>query len=221
MEAFLTSAALVALAEIGDKTQLLSFVLAARLRKPWAIVAGIFVATILNHALAGSVGVWLANLIPAHWLPWIVGSVFVVFGLWTLKPDTLDDDEAPAAMHPAGAFMTTLIAFFMAEMGDKTQLATVALAARFDALGWVVLGTTIGMMIANVPAVLLGEALARRLPLTQIRWAAAAVFILTGLVTFAGAAGLAGWSGDNRGNQTGLPAAASISAAWLRVVSVI
>ena len=192
MEAFLTSAALVALAEIGDKTQLLSFVLAARLRKPWAIVAGIFVATILNHALAGSVGVWLANLIPAHWLPWIVGSVFVVFGLWTLKPDTLDDDEATAAMHPAGAFMTTLIAFFMAEMGDKTQLATVALAARFDALGWVVLGTTIGMMIANVPAVLLGEALARRLPLTQIRWAAAAVFILTGLVTFAGAAGLAG-----------------------------
>ena len=183
MEAFLTSAALVALAEIGDKTQLLSFVLAARLRKPWAIVAGIFVATILNHALAGSVGVWLANLIPAHWLPWIVGSVFVVFGLWTLKPDTLDDDEAPAAMHPAGAFMTTLIAFFMAEMGDKTQLATVALGARFDALVPVVMGTTVGMMAANVPAVMIGEALAHRLPLKAIRWVAAAVFVATGVAT--------------------------------------
>ena len=190
MEAFLTSTALVALAEIGDKTQLLSFVLAARLRKPWAIIAGIFVATILNHALAGSVGVWVAQFIPAAWLPWIVGIVFIAFGLWTLKPDTLDDDEAPGAVHPAGAFVTTTIAFFIAEMGDKTQLATVALAARFDALAWVVLGTTIGMMIANVPAVLLGEGLARRLPLTVIRWIAAGVFVLTGVVTMAGAATL-------------------------------
>ncbi|MDD3353889.1 TMEM165/GDT1 family protein [Zoogloea sp.] len=185
MEAFLTSTALVALAEIGDKTQLLSFVLAARLRKPWAIIAGIFVATILNHALAGSVGVWVANLIPQTWLPWIVGAVFIVFGLWTLKPDTLGDDEAPSEVHPAGAFVTTTIAFFIAEMGDKTQLATVALAANFDALGWVVLGTTIGMMIANVPAVLLGEGLAKRLPLTQIRWIAASVFALTGILTIA------------------------------------
>ncbi|WP_374266543.1 TMEM165/GDT1 family protein [Zoogloea sp.] len=190
MEAFLTSTALVALAEIGDKTQLLSFVLAARLRKPWAIIAGIFVATILNHALAGSVGVWLAQYIPERWLPWIVGAVFIAFGLWTLKPDTLDDDEAPAEVHPAGAFVTTTIAFFIAEMGDKTQLATVALAARFDALAWVVLGTTVGMMIANVPAVLLGEGLARRLPLEKIRWIAAGVFVLTGVVTMAGAASL-------------------------------
>ncbi|MCK6375194.1 MAG: TMEM165/GDT1 family protein [Zoogloea sp.] len=190
MDAFLTSTALVALAEIGDKTQLLSFVLAARLRKPWPIIAGIFVATILNHALAGSVGVWVAQYIPSHWLPWIVGLVFVVFGLWTLKPDTLDDDEAPSEMHPAGAFVTTAIAFFIAEMGDKTQLATVALAARFDALAWVVLGTTVGMMLANVPAVLLGEGLAKRLPLKLIRWIAAGVFVLTGVVTMAGAASL-------------------------------
>ncbi len=187
MEAFLTSTALVALAEIGDKTQLLSFVLAARLRKPWPIIAGIFVATILNHALAGSVGVWVADLVPAHWLPWIVGIVFIVFGIWTLKPDTLEDDEAPSEVHPAGVFVTTTIAFFIAEMGDKTQLATVALAARFDALAWVVLGTTLGMMIANVPAVLLGEGLARKLPLTQIRWIAAGVFVLTGVVTIASA----------------------------------
>lgn len=187
MEAFLTSTALVALAEIGDKTQLLSFVLAARLRKPWPIIAGIFVATILNHALAGSVGVWVADLVPTRWLPWIVGIVFIAFGIWTLKPDTLEDDEAPSEVHPAGVFVTTTIAFFIAEMGDKTQLATVALAARFDSLAWVVLGTTFGMMIANVPAVLLGEGLARKLPLTQIRWIAAGVFVLTGVVTIANA----------------------------------
>lgn len=186
MEAFLTSTALVALAEIGDKTQLLSFVLAARLRKPWAIVAGILVATLLNHAMAASVGVWVADLIPAAWLPWIVGVVFIVFGIWTLKPDTLDDDEAPAEVHPAGAFVTTVIAFFIAEMGDKTQLATVALAARFDSLVWVVTGTTVGMMLANVPAVLLGEGLARRLPLDRIRMIAAAVFVLTGIATIVG-----------------------------------
>jgi putative Ca2+/H+ antiporter (TMEM165/GDT1 family) len=182
MEAFLTSTTLVALAEIGDKTQLLSFVLAARLRKPWPIIAGIFVATVLNHALAGSVGVWLAAMIPAHWMPWIAGSVFIVFGLWTLKPDTLDDDEKPDPGR-FGAFVTTTVAFFIAEMGDKTQLATVALGARFDALTAVVLGTTIGMMLANVPAVLIGEALAKKLPLEKIRWAAAGLFVITGIAT--------------------------------------
>ncbi len=123
-EAFLTSTILVAVAEIGDKTQLLSFVLAARLRKPGAIIAGIFVATVLNHALAGSVGVWLAQMISPQWLPWITGMVFIAFGLWTLHPDSLDDDPK---MHKAGAFVTTTIAFFIAEMGDKTQLATIAL----------------------------------------------------------------------------------------------
>ena len=181
MEAFLTSSLLVAVAEIGDKTQLLSFVLAARLRKPLAIIAGIFVATVLNHGLAGSVGVWLAQLTPQQWLPWITGGVFIAFGLWTLHPDSLDDDPK---MHRAGAFVTTTIAFFIAEMGDKTQLATVALGAQFQgALLAVVMGTTLGMMLANIPAVLIGDRLAKRLPLKQIRWIAAALFILTGIMT--------------------------------------
>ena len=187
MEAFLTSTALVALAEIGDKTQLLSFVLAARLRKPWAIIAGIFAATVLNHALAGSVGVWVAEFIPASWLPWIIGVVFIAFGLWTLKPDTLDDDEAPSEVHPAGAFVTTTIAFFIAEMGDKTQFATVALAAKYDALLWVVLGTTIGMMLANVPAVLLGDRIADRIPVRLVHCVAAAIFAILGVATLLGA----------------------------------
>ena len=188
MEAFLTSATLVAIAEIGDKTQLLSFVLAAQLRKPLAIIAGIFVATILNHALAGSVGVWLAQLIAPHWLPWIIGSVFIAFGLWALHPDSLDEDPK---IHPAGAFVTTTIAFFIAEMGDKTQFATVALGAQFQgALFAVVMGTTLGMMLANVPAVIVGEKLAKRLPLNIIRWIAAGVFITTGVVAMLGAPGL-------------------------------
>ena len=180
MEAFLTSTLLVALAEIGDKTQLLSFVLAARLRKPGAIVAGILVATVANHALAGTVGVSIAHWVPADWLRWITGATFIVFGLWTLHPDSLDGDPK---LHPAGAFVTTTIAFFIAEMGDKTQLATVALGARFDALVPVVMGTTVGMMAANVPAVMIGEALAHRLPLKAIRWVAAAVFVATGVAT--------------------------------------
>ena len=181
MEAFLTATVLVAIAEIGDKTQLLSFVLAARLRRPGAIIAGIFVATVLNHALAGSVGVWLAGLIDPKWLPWITGLVFIAFGLWSLHPDSLD--EAPE-MHRAGAFVTTTIAFFLAEMGDKTQFATIALGAQFSgALIAVVFGTTLGMMLANVPAVLVGEKLAERLPLHIIRWIAALLFIATGVVT--------------------------------------
>ena len=183
MEAFLTATALVAIAEIGDKTQLLSFVLAARLRKPWAIIAGIFVATLLNHALAGSVGVWLAQLIAPHWLSWITGAVFIVFGLWALHPDSLDDDPK---LHPAGAFVTAAIAFFIAEMGDKTQFATIALAAKYDALLWVVLGTTIGMMIANVPAVFFGEGIARRVPMRWVHALAALLFALLGVATLAG-----------------------------------
>jgi putative Ca2+/H+ antiporter (TMEM165/GDT1 family) len=188
MEALLTSTLLVALAEIGDKTQLLSFVLAARLRKPVAIIAGIFVATLLNHALAGSLGVWLATLISPQVLPWATGLLFVGFGLWALHPDALDDDPK---LHRAGAFVTTTIAFFIAEMGDKTQLATVALGARFDLLAAVVLGTTLGMLVANIPAVLVGEALAQKLPMKAIRYAAAAVFILTGVLTITGIPGIA------------------------------
>ena len=188
LEAFLTSTTLVAIAEIGDKTQLLSFVLAARLRKPLPIIAGIFVATVLNHALAGSVGVWLAQLIAPQWLPWITGSVFIAFGLWALHPDSLDEDPK---IHRAGAFVTTAIAFFIAEMGDKTQFATVALGAQFQgALFAVVMGTTLGMMLANVPAVIIGERLAKRLPLTAIRWIPAAVFIATGVVTMLGTPGV-------------------------------
>jgi putative Ca2+/H+ antiporter (TMEM165/GDT1 family) len=188
MEAFLTSMVLVALAEIGDKTQLLSFVLAARLRKPGAIILGILVATLLNHALAGSVGVWLASLVAPHVLPWATGLLFVGFGLWTLHPDSLDDDPK---LHRAGAFATTTIAFFIAEMGDKTQLATVALGARFDMLVAVVLGTTLGMLVANIPAVLVGEALAQKLPMKTIRYVAAGVFIVTGFVTMFGIPGTA------------------------------
>jgi Ca2+/H+ antiporter, TMEM165/GDT1 family len=183
VEAFLTSTLLVTLAEIGDKTQLLSFVLAARLRKPWAIIAGIFVATIVNHALAGSFGVWLSTLIPAHWLPWLIGGIFIVFGFWTLIPDKLDDEDPPKDSH-LGAFVTTTIAFFLAEMGDKTQLATVALGARYEeAIVSVVFGTTLGMMVANVPAVLIGQQLADKLPLNIIRKIAATLFVLTGIAT--------------------------------------
>ncbi len=184
MEAFLASALLVAVAEIGDKTQLLSFVLAARLRKPWAIIAGILVATAANHALAGSVGVWLAGLVDPAWLPRITGLLFIAFGLWTLHPDSLDTEPR---LHPAGAFVTTTIAFFLAEMGDKTQFATITLGAQYaGALLSVVAGTTLGMMLANVPAVLIGETLARRLPLHAIRWIAAASFVVTGVYVLAG-----------------------------------
>jgi putative Ca2+/H+ antiporter (TMEM165/GDT1 family) len=184
LEALLTSIALVALAEIGDKTQLLSFVLAAKLRRPWAILAGILVATLANHALAGSVGVWLASLVAPSTLNWVVGIAFIAFGLWTLKPDTLEGDPR---MLGAGAFATTTVAFFLAEMGDKTQLATVALAARYDALPMVVLGTTLGMMVANVPAVVVGETLAHRLPMRIVRWVAAALFVAVGIASLIGA----------------------------------
>lgn len=187
MDAFVASTLLVALAEIGDKTQLLSFVLAARLRRPWAIIAGIFVATALNHAVAGWVGTFIADFMSPETLLWMTGIVFIAFGLWTLKPDELDEGETPQAGQ-RGAFAVTAIAFFLAEMGDKTQFATIALAAKYDALFWVVTGTTLGMMIANVPAVLIGEKLAARLPLQKIRWAAAAVFAATGVLTLTGIA---------------------------------
>jgi len=177
LEALLTSILLVAVAEIGDKTQLLSFVLAARLRKPWAIFAGILLATVLNHALAGAVGSLLAGWVSQGALSWIVGLSFIAFGLWALHPDALGDSPR---LHESGAFVTAFVAFFVAEMGDKTQLATVALAARFDALTTVVIGTTIGMMLANVPAVWVGEKLADRIPIKAVRLLAATLFILFG-----------------------------------------
>ena len=180
MEAFLTSTSIVAVAEMGDKTQLLSFVLAARFRKPWPIVLGILLATLANHFLAGAVGAWIASLVSPVTLKWIVAISFFAFGLWALKPDELEEDPA---MPSAGVFLTTLVAFFLVEMGDKTQLATIALAARYDSLVAVVLGTTLGMMIANAPAVWMGEKLAHRVNMTYMRWVAAALFVVLGVLT--------------------------------------
>jgi putative Ca2+/H+ antiporter (TMEM165/GDT1 family) len=186
VQAFLGSLVLVAFAEIGDKTQLLSFVLAARLRRPAAIIAGILVATLVNHALAGEAGVWLATRIAPETLARVTGVAFLGFGLWMLRPDTLGERE----LVGRGAFVTAALAFFAAEMGDKTQLATVALAARYPGhLLEVVLGTTAGMLVANVPAVLVGGALAERLPLARIRLVAAALFVAMGIVTLVGGVG--------------------------------
>jgi Ca2+/H+ antiporter, TMEM165/GDT1 family len=167
----------VALAEMGDKTQLLSFLLAARLKRKPPIIAGIFFATLANHFLAGSVGVWAASLVSRQALKWIVALLFFAFGAWALKPDTLEEDTK---LRGTGVFLTTLIAFFLVEMGDKTQLATIALAARYDSIVAVVLGTTLGMMIANVPAVWVGEALAQRVNMKVMRGVAAALFVLLG-----------------------------------------
>jgi putative Ca2+/H+ antiporter (TMEM165/GDT1 family) len=180
IEAFAVSTALVALAEMGDKTQLLSFVLAAKLKRPWPIISGIFVATLANHFLAGWVGAWLATLVSPEALKWTIAVSFFAFGLWALKPDTLDGEREYSGR---GAFVTALVAFFMVEMGDKTQLATVALAARFDSLAAVVMGTTIGMLVANAPAVWLGETLAHRVDMTSMRRIAAALFVLLGVLT--------------------------------------
>jgi putative Ca2+/H+ antiporter (TMEM165/GDT1 family) len=180
IEAFVVSTALVAAAEMGDKTQLLSFVLAAKLKRPWPIIAGILVATLANHFLAGWVGVWLATLLAPSTLKWIVALSFFVFALWALKPDSLDGSREYSRRS---VFLTTLVAFFWVEMGDKTQLATVALAARFEALAAVVLGTTLGMLIANAPAVWLGRKLVQRVDMKWMRRIAAALFVLLGVLT--------------------------------------
>ena len=176
-EAFLVSTGLVALAEMGDKTQLLSLVLAARFRRPWPIVLGIFFATLANHALAAALGGWLNDFVGPDRMRIAIGIGFLAMAAWTLIPDTLD--EAPR--NRLGVFATTCIAFFLAEMGDKTQVATVALAARYAAFASVVLGTTAGMMLANVPVVLLGERLSARLPLKLLRRLAAACFAVLGV----------------------------------------
>jgi len=184
MEAFLTSTAVVALAEIGDKTQLLAIVLAARFKQPIAIIAGIFVATIANHFLAALIGSQAASLLDGPGFRLIIAASFIAMAAWTLIPDKLDDDPKP---KPArfGAFVATTIAFFLVEMGDKTQIATVALGARFHDVVAVTMGTTLGMMIANVPAVLLGDKLLARVPLKAVRTAAAAVLALLGVVMLA------------------------------------
>ena len=180
MNPFLISVTVVALAEIGDKTQLLSLLLAARFRKPVPIILGIFVATIFNHALAGLVGEWISRAVGPNVIRWGVGISFLVIAAWTLKPDKLDDDDA--AKSHGSVFFISLVSFFLAEMGDKTQIATVLLAAKFHALYAVVLGTTVGMMIANVPAVLLGKVAADRIPFKAVRYVAAGLFAALGLL---------------------------------------
>jgi putative Ca2+/H+ antiporter (TMEM165/GDT1 family) len=186
MEAFLVSTGVVALAEIGDKTQLLAFVLAARFRKPWPIIAGIFAATIFNHTLAGALGAWLMRIVGPEPLRWILGLSFIAMAAWTLIPDKLDDEDAAAKKH-WGVFGTTLVAFFLAEMGDKTQFATIALAAKYATPVEVVLGTTLGMMIANVPAVFLGDKLLSRVPMRLVHIVAAGLFAVLGVMTLLGA----------------------------------
>jgi putative Ca2+/H+ antiporter (TMEM165/GDT1 family) len=180
LEILLSSTLLVTFAEIGDKTMLLAIILACRFRRPWPIVAGILAATIVNHALAAWAGVAVAGLLDGFWFRLAVAIGFLAMAAWTLIPDKIDEDDAATATG-RGAFLTTLVAFFMAEMGDKTQIATVALGAQYHAVVLVALGTTLGMMIANVPAVFLGERITRMLPMTMIRIAAAAIFALLGL----------------------------------------
>lgn len=185
MEAFLVSTGIVALAEIGDKTQLLAFLLAAKFRRPIPIVLGILAATLANHAFAGAVGTWITTLMPPQALRWVLGVSFIAMAIWTLIPDKLDEEETQLAKM--SVFGTTLVAFFLAEMGDKTQIATVALAAQFQSLALVVAGTTLGMMIANVPAVLLGDRAAHRIPVRLVHGVAAVLFAVLGVATLLGA----------------------------------
>ena len=178
------------MAEIGDKTQLLAIVLATRFRKPVPIILGILGATLANHLLAAWVGAEAAALLDGQWFRYAVAASFIVMGLWTLVPDKLDDDEAPKPRF--GAFVTTLIAFFLVEMGDKTQVATIALGAQYHNVLAVTTGTTLGMMIANVPAIFLGNELLKRVDLKKVRMVAAALFLVIGLWVLAQAAGLIG-----------------------------
>jgi len=188
MEAFFVSTAIVALAEMGDKTQLLSLVLAARFRKPWPIVLGILVATLANHALAGAVGAWVTTVIGPQVLRWVLGLSFIAMAVWMLIPDKLDDDEAASAPR-FGIFGTTLIAFFLAEMGDKTQVATVMLAAQYSAYWWVVAGTTLGMMLANAPVVWLGDRITRMVPIRAVHVVSALIFLVLGGIALLAPAG--------------------------------
>jgi putative Ca2+/H+ antiporter (TMEM165/GDT1 family) len=186
-EAFLLSTGLVALAEMGDKTQLLSLVLAARFRRPWPIAAGILVATVVNHGLAGALGAAVTAWLGPDLLRWIVGGSFIAMAAWMLVPDKLDDTEAARGGTRLGVFGTTLVAFFLAEMGDKTQVATVVLAAQFP-LQWaaVVAGTTLGMLLANAPVVWFGERITRRVPIALVHKVSAVLFLALGIAALAG-----------------------------------
>lgn len=186
MEAFLISTGIVALAEMGDKTQLLSLVLAARFRKPWPIVLGIFVATLANHALAGAVGSWVTTMLGPDVLRWVLGASFIAMAVWMLIPDKLDDGDTPSGTSQWGVFGTTLIAFFLAEMGDKTQIATVALAAQYQQWAAVVAGTTLGMMIANAPVVWFGDRLVKKVPIRVVHLISALIFAVLGVLAIMG-----------------------------------
>ena len=183
MEAFFVSTGIVTLAEMGDKTQLLALLLAVRFRKPWPIVWGILIATLANHALAGALGAWVTTFLGPTALRWVLGASFIAMALWMLIPDKLDVDEAATAPR-FGVFTTTLVTFFLAEMGDKTQIATVMLAAQYNAFVWVVAGTTLGMMLANAPVVWFGERITRQLPLRSVHILSALVFAALGLLAF-------------------------------------
>lgn len=186
MESLLISTGVVALAEIGDKTQLLAFILAARFKKPLPIILGILLATLVNHGLAGALGAWITATLSPEVLRWILGLSFIGMAIWTLIPDKIEDKETQIAQR-LGVFGATLITFFLAEMGDKTQIATVALSAHYAAPWLVVSGTTLGMLIADVPAVFAGDRLASRIPMRLVHAIAAAIFALLGMATWMGA----------------------------------
>lgn len=183
MESFFVSAGIVAVSEIGDKTQLLALLLAARFRRPMPIILGIVVATVFNHAVAGAAGSWLAGLVSPTVLIWVLGGLFIAMGLWALVPDKLDDQAVKETATAIGIFWVTTAAFFLAEFGDKTQIATAALAARYDTLVAVVMGTTLGMLIADVPAVIFGNVASKKIQSPLFRYIAAALFIIMGVVT--------------------------------------
>ncbi|MCU6433947.1 TMEM165/GDT1 family protein [Undibacterium sp. Jales W-56] len=184
MEAFLVSALAIAIGEIGDKTQLLALLLAARYKKPWPIIAGILVATLANHALAAWLGQWVASHVSPDILKWALGLSFLGIAAWTLKPDEMEENNLSESRY--GVFLLTCVTFFLAEIGDKTQLATVALAAKYSSLTWVVAGSTLGMLIADVPAVFLGKIAAPNFPFKLVRWIAATIFAILGSIVLLG-----------------------------------
>lgn len=186
MEALLVSTGVVALAEIGDKTQLLAFILAARFKKPVPIILGILAATLVNHGLAGALGAWITGAVSPEILRWVLGASFIGMAIWTMIPDKIEEEETQVAKR-LGVFGATLITFFLAEMGDKTQIATVAMAAHYATPLLVVIGTTLGMLIADVPAVFVGDRLSQRIPMRLVHTIAAGVFAVLGVATLLGA----------------------------------
>lgn len=186
MESLFVSTGVVALAEIGDKTQLLAFILAARFKKPLPIILGILVATMVNHGLAGALGAWITSAVTPEVLRWVLGLSFIGMAVWTMIPDKIEEEETQVAQR-FGVFGATLITFFLAEMGDKTQIATVAMAAHYASPLMVVIGTTLGMLIADVPAVFVGDKLANKIPMKLVHSVAAAIFAILGIATLLGA----------------------------------